>query len=280
MCDGSDHDHGLQHDLNMLLERRHMLKLVTSAGAVGLLAGCDWGPSLSRAQGEQVASATDGTQCVAHTTETAGPFPADGSNRAHGTLANVLADSGVVRKDIRSNLGKEGELAPGERLEFSMRLVNVNDACTPLKDHAVYLWHCDADGNYSIYNLPDHSYLRGVGVSDAEGRVHFTTIVPGCYRGRYPHMHFEVYPSLAKATDYKNRILTSQLAIPETTCKAVYGAHPAYAASVENFKATPPLERDGIFRDNTPKQLEAQTITMGTASTPVYTGEVVVGLAV
>ena len=34
--------------------------------------------------------------------------------------------------------------------------------------------------------------LLGVQVTDANGRVTFTLIVPGCYPGRWPHIHFEV----------------------------------------------------------------------------------------
>lgn len=279
MCKDDSHHNGLQHDLRAWLRRRQVLQLGVAAGAAGMLTGCDLMPGMSHAQAEKIGTAEDGSQCVLHTTETAGPFPADGSNNAHGTLSNVLENGGVVRRDLRSDLGQTGEPVPGERLELTLRLENVNDSCKPLEGYAVYLWHCDAEGNYSIYNVEDRSFLRGVGVSDRQGQIAFTTVVPGCYRGRYPHMHFEVYPSRELATDYRNRILTSQLAIPAETCRTVYGSNPADVASLENFKVSP-LETDGIFQDNTAKQLASQTISVGKTSGAAYRGEVVVGLAV
>ena len=64
--------------------------------------------------------------------------------------------------------------------------------------YAVYLWHCDREGEYSMYTGPDHeNYLRGVQATDTNGSVTFTTIFPAGYSGRWPHIHFEVYPTLA-----------------------------------------------------------------------------------
>ena len=73
---------------------------------------------------------------------------------------------------------------------------------------------CDAAGQYSLYSdaVADENYLRGVQESDSDGRVSFTSIFPGCYAGRWPHVHFEVYPSLARATGAQNKMRTSQLA--------------------------------------------------------------------
>ena len=61
--------------------------------------------------------------------------------------------------------------------------------------------HCDRDGLYSLYSsgVTAHNYLRGVQETDASGNLGFTTIFPGCYAGRMPHVHVEVYPSLDKA---------------------------------------------------------------------------------
>ncbi len=273
----SDHHAGLQQDLQAIFERRQFLLAGSVAAAAGVLSACDWIPGMSQPQPEKIAMAEDGGECVLHPTETAGPFPADGSNNAHGTLSNVLANSGIKRKDLRFDLGDAGEPADGVPMELKLKLLDVKNSCAPVANCAVYLWHCDAEGNYSIYNLPDHSYLRGVGVSDQDGWVEFTTIVPGCYQGRFPHMHFEVYPSLEKATDYRNRILTSQLAVPADVCRAAYSKNTTYVSSIGNFENTE-LDRDGIFADNTPKQLAAQTIKASGAADSGYLGEVIVGL--
>jgi protocatechuate 3,4-dioxygenase beta subunit len=70
--------------------------------------------------------------------------------------------------------------------------------------------------------VKDQNYLRGVQAADASGVVRFTSIFPACYSGRWPHIHFEVYPDLSAATDDANVIVTSQVALPEATCAEVY----------------------------------------------------------
>lgn len=279
MRDDTDgHDRGLAFDLRHLMSRRRALGLAGASLAGAGLAACDKLPFFSQAEADVTGIGSDGRECVADPDETAGPFPADGSNKAHGTLANVLSQSGVVRRDMRTGVNPSEPKAEGVLLRLRLSLVNVGQACAPLAGHSVYLWHCDAAGRYSIYDLPETSYLRAVGVSDAQGDVVFDTIVPGCYRGRYPHMHFEVYQSLEAAADYRNRVLTSQLAIPADLCSAVYRADPAYRESIASF-AVSPIDRDGIFRDNTAKQLAAQTLKVAPAATDgSYQASVSLGL--
>jgi protocatechuate 3,4-dioxygenase beta subunit len=271
-----DHDLGLPYDL-VRIGRRRALALIGSAGMVAALSACGDGPFFERAEAEVIGTGPDGGQCVVHPRETAGPYPADGSNNAHGTLANVLDKSGIVRADMRPSLDPAHAVAAGAPLELTLQLVDAGNACAPFRGHAIYLWHCDAAGRYSIYDLPEASYLRAVGVTDERGNVTFTTIFPGCYRGRFPHMHFEVYPSLDKATDYNNRILTSQLAMPDALCATTYESNPVYADSVANF-ADSPLAGDGIFANNTPRQLAAQTPELTGDPTAGYRGQVVIGL--
>ncbi|MDH4981568.1 hypothetical protein [Hyphomicrobium sp. D-2] len=270
-----DHDHGLRHDL-MQISRRRALGLLGAAGVTTALAGCD-GPFFERAEADVIGTGANGAECVAHPPETAGPFPADGSNSAHGTLANVLDKSGIVRADMRTNLDPQQPAAEGAPIELTVEIVDVANRCRPLEGYAIYLWHCDAAGRYSIYDLPETSYLRAVGVTDANGAVTFTSIFPGCYRGRFPHIHFEIYPSLEKATSYENRILTSQLAMPEKLCGEVYAASDVYRESVPNYEGIP-LAKDGIFANNTPRQLAAQTPVMEADGAGGYRGKVVIGL--
>ncbi len=100
---------------------------------------------------------------------------------------------------------------------------------------------------------PDENYLRGVQEADADGEVTFTTIFPACYSGRWPHIHFEVYPSLAKATNSANKIATSQIALPEDACNAVY-ATAGYEQSVQNMSQVS-LDSDNVFSDGYDLQL-------------------------
>ena len=148
--------------------------------------------------------------------ETAGPYPGDGTNTNSSGVVNVLTVSGIVRSDIRSSvgtaLGHRGRCAADGDAEAGEHA----SSCASLAGYAIYLWHCTREGGYSLYSngITDQNYLRGVQVTDSDGEVTFTTIFPGCYSGRWPHMHFEVYPSLASATSGNNDVKTSQLALP------------------------------------------------------------------
>ena len=172
-----------------------------------------------------------------------GPFPGDGSNGP-----NILAESGVVRSDIRSSFGSSTTVAEGVPLTIQL---TVQDAeCAPLAGAAVYLWHCDRDGNYSMYSdaAADENYLRGVQEADDTGLVTFSSIFPACYQGRWPHIHFEVYPSLELATDEQNKIATSQIALPQDACETVY-ATAGYEQSVRTLGQVS-LESDNVFGDD------------------------------
>ena len=59
-------------------------------------------------------------------------------------------------------------------------------------------------------------------VADANGTVSYTSIFPACYSGRWPHIHFEVYPTVNDITDATNAIATSQVVIPQADCEKVY----------------------------------------------------------
>src|SRR5687768_1843604 len=103
-----------------------------------------------------------------------------------------------------------------------------------------------------MYELTDQNYLRGIQATDANGSVTFLTAFPGCYRGRVPHLHLEIYPSLARATAAE-KVRTTQLALPTDTSSAVY-ATAGYATSAANLGATSSA-LDGIFSDGVDLQL-------------------------
>lgn len=117
------------------------------------------------------------------------------------------------------------------------------------------MWHCDREGGYSLYTegVADENYLRGVQETDDRGRVTFTSVFPGCYPGRWPHIHFEVYGSLADATTATAITSTSQLALPKDVCDAVYATE-GYESSVDNLGRLS-LESDSVFRDGHDQQL-------------------------
>lgn len=199
------------------------------------------------------------TECVdAIPRETAGPFPGNG---AQGASLNVLSRSGVVRPDIRTSLGT-GNTAAGVPLRLELKLVRAGGDCAPLEGYAIYVWHCDAPGRYSMYSpgVEGEDYLRGVQAAGADGLAVFQTIFPGCYAGRWPHIHFEIYPSLAQATSARNVVHTSQLAFPADISRQVY-ADAQYGNSLRNLGQLS-LERDGVFRDGWEQQMATITGTI------------------
>lgn len=210
--------------------------------------------------------------------ETAGPYPGDGSNAVSGSVVNVLNISGIVRSDIRTSVGAYSGTAEGVQLTLTITLVDTSLGCTPLVGYAIYLWHCTRDGNYSLYTVANQNYLRGVQVTDANGQVTFTTIVPGCYSGRMPHMHVEVYSSLATATSYTNKVKTTQFAVDRAFCAAFYAAATGYSASVTNLNNIS-FATDNVFSDDTAAQLTASTITPAGSIAAGYTGSVTLAMA-
>lgn len=240
------HDLGFAHDLPRMIGRRRLLALMGGMGLVGLAGG--------------PVAALD---CVALPWETAGPYPADGSNVKDGQVVNALTQEGVIRQDIRTSFGTLTQVADGLQLDLELTLVNA-DGCTPLEGHALYLWHCDTTGNYSLYDITDANYLRGVGVADAEGKVRFTTIFPGCYDGRWPHIHFEVFESIEAAVSGEASVLTAQIALPESDCADVYAADARYSNGTVNLGRIS-IATDNVFSDNSADQIAQQT--------PVLTGD-------
>ena len=84
--------------------------------------------------------------------------------------------------------------------------------------------------------------------SSSDGNATFATIYPGCYSGRWPHIHFEVYESLEAATTGNNAIKTSQLAFPEGVSETVY-ADDRYPSSTDNLDDLS-LESDMVFGED------------------------------
>jgi protocatechuate 3,4-dioxygenase beta subunit len=252
-----EHDLGLVHDLGTL-RRRNVLRLLAGAGLAAVAgcatddrsstpsasAGTSSSPSTGASTG-QTGSPSSSADCVEEIpAETAGPFPGDGTNGP-----NVLTESGIVRSDLTKSFGSASGVAAGVPLTVELVVQDAGE-CTPLAGAAVYVWHCDAEGRYSLYSdgAENENYLRGVQAADANGRVTFRTIFPAAYDGRWPHIHFEVYASLTEATAAGKISATSQLALPEDACHAVY-ATSGYAGSAENMSRTS-LERDLVFRDD------------------------------
>ena len=278
-----DHDRGLLYDLGTM-NRRRALGLLGGVGALAALAACSTGTGTT-ATGSSTSATSSGTSSSSGSSstssasadgtltevpdETGGPYPADGSNGV-----NVLDDSGIVRADIRSSFGSSTTTAAGVPLTIKL---TVRDTSTgaPKTGAAVYLWHCDREGQYSLYSraVTGENYLRGVQETDATGTVTFTSIFPACYSGRWPHIHFEVYSSVAGATSSGPIVKTSQIALPQEACDAVY-ATDGYSASVGNLSQVT-LQRDNVFGNDAGIH---QIATMSGNTSSGYTSALTVGV--
>jgi protocatechuate 3,4-dioxygenase beta subunit len=267
-------DQGLGFDLGTLMGRRQILRAFGVGVATLGLAACTSESSTGSAATTQATTAAGNSEEIPD--ETAGPYPGDGSNGP-----DVLEQSGIVRSDIRSSFGSGSGTAEGVPMTLELTIKDLANGGAAFAGVAVYVWHCDRAGLYSMYSegVTGENYLRGVQIADSSGKVTFTSIFPACYTGRWPHVHFEVYPDEAAITDSAKAIATSQVAIPEEYCDTVY-AEAGYEQSVTNL-AQLTLATDNVFSDDSAvKQLAtvtgdvssgytvALTVGVDTATTP------------
>ena len=231
----STHDHGdgLHEDLVRLATRRDALRIFGVGGAATVLAALGARNVLAAVPTGEVPD------------ETPGPYPGDGSNGL-----DVLDDSGIVRHDIRRSFGDSRTLARGIPLRVNLTVTSASNDYAPLPGRAVYVWHCDRRARYSMYSsgVEHENYLRGIAKTNSEGTAWFHTIFPACYPGRWPHIHFEVYRSVAKAVADGPIIKTSQIALPRAVCKKVYATR-GYSGSLANL-ARISLSTDPVFGDD------------------------------
>lgn len=112
---------------------------------------------------------------------------------------------------------------PGVPLKLLLQVMEAKD-CAAIEGARVDVWHCDAVGFYSGYegqgdrgasSTEGQHFLRGTLVTNAAGQVTFSTIYPGWYPGRTPHIHFKVL------LDEKS-LLTGQIYFPDALSEFIY----------------------------------------------------------
>ncbi len=169
------------------------------------------------------------TNCSVTPSETEGPFP-------------TKVPANFIRKDITDG-------RTGVALAVTITIKNANAGCAALAGALVDIWHCDKDGYYSEYggsgaqnvNLTTVDFLRGRQTTDANGLVSFTSVFPGWYSGRAPHIHVHIYNAAGKS------LLVTQIAFPYDVTNTVYTTAQAqgYTKGAQNTTN----ERDGVFSD-------------------------------
>jgi protocatechuate 3,4-dioxygenase beta subunit len=263
----------MDHDdapIGRMLSRREVVALFASAGAT-VLVGC--GPAASPAPTQVAQAPTDLPTAAAPTaTQLAAPTVVPATNvpeptslpatsvpaTAPTTAAEVVVvpacvirpettegpfypEQSMVRADIRSDPAT-GVLRDGVPLTLTIQVSQIsNGTCSVLPNALVDIWHCDAAGVYSDVedgrvSTVGQKWLRGAQLTDANGRVTFTTIYPGWYRGRAVHIHYKVYPT-------SSTVFTSQLFFDDTLTDQVLRQPPYTAGSQQRTLNS----TDGIY---------------------------------
>ena len=156
----------------------------------------------------------------------------------------------LQRSDIRED-------RPGMPLRLTFTVLD-DYHCTPVEGAIVDIWHSDANGIYSgvVNQFFDNTtmqfsgeqvdtrdrptFLRGHQTSDANGKVEFTTIYPGWYSGRLPHIHVRtLFPGAAQWSAF-----VTQLFVPPEMDRLVYAEAPYRERGL--YPIT--LERDLVLR--------------------------------
>ena len=256
-----DHDRGLGFDLPTILSRRRMLSFAAGAAGLSPLAACGSDSRRRRprprpprrrpparrrrhpARRRQRRPAprpgllTRPSPRPARRPPTRSPRRPTGRTRPTGPTARTCSPRAA--SSAATSAPASGRRPPPPSGVPATISFTVLDASTgqPIEGAAVYVWHCDRDGDYSMYSQRRHRReLPAWRAADRRRRARrtFTSIYPACYSGRWPHVHFEVYPSLDAATSASELLATSQIALPDEVNKAVF-ATDGYEQSVRNY---------------------------------------------
>ncbi len=191
------------------------------------------------------------SNCTVTNSETAGPFP-------------TKSPANFVRKDIRDD-------RTGVAFTMNITIKNANASCAALSGALVDVWHCDKDGNYSEYggsgmqstNYTSVDFLRGRQTTDTNGLVSFTSIFPGWYGGRAPHVHVHIYNTSGKS------LLVTQIAFPYDTSNTVYttGQSYGYTKGAQDTLN----EKDNVFGDGYTNELASVSGSVSSGYTLTHT---------
>jgi len=224
------------------MERKEFLKrgftsLLGIATLLPAIQACNETTEIDPASGTNTGNTTStgstngssSSNCTVTPSETEGPFP-------------TKVPANFVRKDIRDD-------RTGIPMAMNITIRNANTGCAALAGALVDVWHCDKDGYYSEYggsgmqnvNFSTVDFLRGRQTTDANGLVGFTTIFPGWYSGRAPHIHVHIYSASGKS------LLVTQIAFPYDLANTVYttGQSYGYTKGTQDTRN----ETDNVFRD-------------------------------
>ena len=211
-----------------VLTRREAVLLLGGAGAYGVL----WVNGCAKTPDKRTEDAAGALDCAVKPELTEGPY---------------YVDEELARSDIRTD-SATGALQAGIPLTLAFTVSRIqSDACTPLADAVVDVWHCNALGVYSDvedpgFNTIGEDWLRGNQTTDANGAASFTTIFPGWYQGRATHIHFKIRTAAGTGSAYE---FTSQLFFPESFLSDIYTEREPYTTRGDDGRLR--NANDGIY---------------------------------
>ena len=215
------------------INRREALAGISTVSLGALLAACGEGDddsattNVTTSEGDATVQARSGSKladlfdegsaCTLTAEQTEGPY---------------YFDVDTIRSDVRED-------REGTELQLAIRVRDA-EGCEALRSAVVEIWHADAGGVYSGFDAGSgQDFLRGAQVTDADGIVEFTTVYPGWYAGRAPHIHAKVHVDNSTA-------LTTQLYFDDAISTAVYDGGSPYQPNEGRITN----DADGIFDDS------------------------------
>ena len=165
--------------------------------------------------------------------------------RAHRVAASSAATS-------PRSFGSASGVAEGVPLTVRLKVYDLNgDDATPLAGAAVYLWHCDREGSYSMYS--DGGRRRELPARRPGGRrrtasLEFTTHLPGLLRrplAAHALRGLRVASTTPPARPTSCAPRSSR--IPEDVCEEVYGEPTGYERQRRQPRAGQPRQRHGLL---------------------------------
>lgn len=251
------------------MERKEFLKrgfgsLLGIAAIAPVVGGCsktEIDPTTTTTTSTGTSTSTGSTNgssssnCTITNSETEGPFP-------------TKNPATYVRKDIT-----DGQT--GVAFTMNITIKNSNASCAALAGALVDVWHCDKAGNYSEYggtgmqstNYTSVHFLRGRQTTDSNGLVSFTSVFPGWYSGRAPHIHVHVYNASGKS------LLVTQIAFPYDVSNTVYTTAQSYGYTKGAQDTL--NEKDNVFGDGYTNELATVSGSLSGGYTLTHT--IVVG---
>ena len=156
-----------------------------------------------------------------------------------------------MRRDLRSSIGTSTTTATGVPLTVNLTVLDSADGYAPWPGSPST---CGTATRRAATRCTRRAWRTRTTCAACSrptpsGTATFTTVFPGCYPGRWPHIHFEVYRSTAEATSAGQIVRTSQIALPQAACEAVYADAATYPGSADNLSGTS-LHPRHVFGDD------------------------------